>query len=313
MESMKAVRIHQFGGQDTLQYEEAPRPEPREDDVLIRAHAASVNPIDVMVRAGYMKDWFSITPPLIPGFDVSGTIAAAGLQVTNFEIGTPVFARADGNRNGTYAEYVAVRAADVVRKPQSLDHVHAAAVPHAGLTAWQALFEVAQLTAGQTILIHGAAGGVGHFAVQFAKGRGARVIATASSHNHAFLRELGADELIDYTATRFEEVVHDVDIVIDTVGGETQQRSWTTLKPGGMLASTVQPPAEESALAHGVRSAFVVTQGNVGQLAEIGKLIDAGQVRPVVSTNLALQDARQAHALIEAKHTRGKIVLQILN
>lgn len=313
MESMKAVRIHQYGGQDTLQYEDAPRPEPGEDDVLIRVHAASVNPVDVLVRAGYMADLLSITPPLIPGFDVSGTIATAGSQVKNLEMGTPVFAHTDGNRNGAYAEYVAVRATDVVRKPQSLDHVHAAAVPHAGLTAWQTLFDVAKLTAGQTILIHGAAGGIGHFAVQFAKGRGARVIATASSHNHAFLRELGADELVDYTTTRFEEVVHDVDVVMDTVGGETQQRSWTTLKPGGILASTVQPPAEESALAHGVRSAFVFMQPNGGQLAEIGKLIDAGQVKAVVSARLPLQEARQAHALIEAKHTRGKIVLQVVN
>ena len=222
-----------------------------------------------------------------------------------------MYARAGVTRDGAYAEYVVVPASDIAAKPTSLDHIHAAAIPHAGLTAWQALIEAANLAKGQTVLIHGAAGGVGHMAVQLARWRGAKMIGTASV-NLAFLRELGVDEAIDYTTTPFETVVRDVDVVLDLVGGDTQQRSWAVLKPGGILLSTVQPPAEETAAAHGVRQQFIASSPPIGKvLTEIATLVEAGQIKPEVSEILPLQEVRQAHELIESRHTRGKIVLRV--
>jgi NADPH:quinone reductase-like Zn-dependent oxidoreductase len=206
-----------------------------------------------------------------------------------------------------------VPASDVAIKPQSLDHIHAAAIPHAILTAWQALVEAADLASGQTVLIHAAAGGVGHLAAQLARLRGAKVIGTASV-NLDFLRELGLDEVIDYSTTRFENVVHDVDVVLDLVGGETQQRSWGVLKPGGMLISTIQPPSEEIAAAHGVRQHLVVSTPPIGKvLAEVATLIDAGKIKPEVSRILSLHEIRTAHEMIESRHTRGKIVVQVVD
>jgi NADPH:quinone reductase-like Zn-dependent oxidoreductase len=198
----------------------------------------------------------------------------------------------------------------VAEKPSTLDHVHAAAVPVAGLTAWQTLFEVAQLRAGQKVLIHGAAGGVGNFAVQFAKERGAYVIGTASSGNHAFLHELGVDKAVDYQQTRFEDVVHDADVVLDTIGGDTQERSFKALKKGGILVSIVQPPSQELAAKHGVRALFYGGHPSSSDLAEIARLIDAGKVKTVVETVLPLAEARRAHELSQSGHARGKIVLK---
>jgi len=310
---MKAVLIHSYGDPDVLIYEDTVRPQIQPDDVLIRVHAASVNRIDAVVRAGYVTGWFKHSLPLILGWDVSGTIKEVGSDVPRFEVGDAVFARTDINRNGTYAEYVAVRASEVAYKPQSLQHTHAAAVPHAALTAWQALFDAAHLAAGQTVLIHGAAGGVGHFAVQLAKWKGAHVIATASGRNIDFLHQLGVHHAIDYTATKFEEEVRDADVVLDTIGGDTQSRSWATLKRGSTLVSIVQPPSEDMANAHGVRHQLVASQPNAAELTEIAQLIDAGQIKPVVSTILPLQAAKQAHILISSERTRGKIVLQVVD
>jgi NADPH:quinone reductase-like Zn-dependent oxidoreductase len=310
VQTMKAMRIYAYGGPEVLTYEDVPRPEPGADDVLIRVHAASVNRVDVAIRAGYMAAWFNYTLPVILGCDVSGTVEAVGSNVTSVAVGTPVYARTALDRDGTYAEYVAMPAAVVAHKPQSLDHIHAAAVPHAALTAWQSLFDMANLASGQAVLIHGTAGGVGHFAVQLAKWRGAQVIGTASGDNLDFLRQLGADQVIDYTATQFEQAAQGVDVVLDTIGGDTQQRSWGTLKRGGMLVSLVQPPSEELANAHGVQHRMMGAQANAGQLAEIAGLIDTGQIKPFVSTILSLQEVAQAHTLIAGGHTRGKIVLQ---
>ena len=232
MATMKAIRIHQYGGPEVLQYEDAPLPEMGTEDVLIRVHAAGVNPVDWKVREGYLRQRIAHGLPLILGWDLSGVVVDTGTAVSQLTVGAAVYGRPDIARNGTYAQYVAVRADELALKPESLDHVHAAAVPLACLTAWQALFEAVppytsvDLRAGQTILIHGAAGGVGSFAVQLAKWRGARVVATASAHNEAFLRGLGADEVIDYTARQFETAVARVDAVFDTVGRETQRRSW---------------------------------------------------------------------------------------
>jgi len=308
---MKAVRIHAYGGDDVLLYEDAPRPEPAQGEVLIRVVATSVNPFDCAVHAGYMSGYFNYTLPLIPGTDVSGVIEEVGPGVSGFAPGDEVYARAGVTRDGAYAEYVVAPVSDVAPKPKSLDHVHAAALPHASLTAWQALIELAGLKKGQTVLIHGAAGGVGHIAVQLAKLRGAKVIGTASV-NLPFLRELGVDQAIDYAAGPFDKNVKDVDVVLDTVGGDTQERSWAVLKPGGMLVSTVQPPSEETAAAHGVRQAMVASSPPIGKfLTELAGLVASGQVKPHVSAVLPLRETRRAHQLIEGKHTRGKIVLQV--
>ena len=312
METMKAVRIHEYGGPEVLRYEDAPRPVVKPDELLIRVHAAGVNPVDWKVRQGLAKDFLKYTPPFIPGWDVSGVVEAVGLDTTRLRVGDAVYGRPDLSRDGAYAEYIAVRESEVALKPKSLDHVQAAAVPLAALTAWQALFEAAKLEAGRRVLIHGAAGGVGTFAVQFAHLKGAHVIGTASKKNHEFLRSLGANETVDYTTTRFEDVVRDVDVVLDTITGETMERSWKVLKKGGILVSILQPPSQEKAASLGVRCAHVFVQASVHQLNEIAKLIDAGKVTVVVEKVFPLWDARAAHELSASGHVRGKIVLRVI-
>src|SRR5437764_1533476 len=215
------------------------------------------------------------------------------------------------NGNGTYAEYVVAKETEAALKPKSVDHVHAAAIPVVALTAWQALFDQAGLSEGQKILIHGAAGGVGSFAVQLAKWKGAHVIGTASGVNQGFLRELGVDEPIDYEKTRFEDVVHDVDVVLDTLAGDIQKRSWKVLKKGGILVSIVAPPSADEAAKHSVRSAFFSAHPSSSQLSEIAKLVDAGKLKPIVETVLPLSEARRAHELSEKGHARGKTVLKV--
>lgn len=313
MATMKAVRIHAYGATGVLNYEAVPRPSPSVGEVLIRVYATTVNPFDCAVRAGYLSAYFNYTLPLILGTDVSGVIEEVGAGVTNFAPGDGVYARAGVTRDGANAEYVVVPASDVAAKPQSLDHIHSAALPHVILTAWQALFEAAQLAPGQTILIHGAAGGVGHVAVQLAQLRGAKVIGTASI-NLDFLRELNVDQAINYATTPFETVARDVDVVLDTVGGDTQQRSWGLLKPGGILLSTVQAPSEEIAASHGVRQQMIASAPPIGPtLTEAARLVDGGQLKPVVSHILPLADIRKAHTLIEGRHTRGKMALQVVS
>jgi len=312
MENMKAVRIHSYGGPEVLRFEDAPRPAPGAGELLIRVHAAAVNPVDGKIRAGYMKEIFPFALPFTPGWDVSGVVEATGSGVTKFKKGDEVYARPDLSRNGAYAEYVAVKEAEAALKPRSIDHVHAAAIPIVASTAWQALFDRAALGQDQRILIHGGAGGVGSFAVQLAKWKGAFVVATASTRNQAFLRELGVDEPVDYEKTRFEDVVHDVDVVFDPIGGDTRARSWKVLKKGGILVSIVgPPPSAEEAAKHGVRSAFFSAQTNASQLAEIAKLVDSGKIYPIVETVLPLAEARRAHELTEKGHARGKIVLKV--
>jgi NADPH:quinone reductase-like Zn-dependent oxidoreductase len=277
--------------------------------LLIRVLATSVNAIDWKIRAGYVKDVFPVPLPFIPGWDVSGVVEAVGSGVTKFKKGDEVYACPDGK--GAYAEYVVAKETETALKPKSLDHVHAAAIPVVGLTAWQALFDTAALSKGQKILIHGAAGGVASFAVQLAKWKGAHVVGTASGRNQAFLRELGVDDPIDYEKTRFEDVVHDLDVVLDTLGGDTQNRSWKVLKKGGILVSIVAPPSADEAAKHGVRSVFCPAHPSSSQLSEIAKLVDAGKLKPVVETVLPLSDARRAHELSETRHARGKIVLKV--
>ena len=311
METMQAVRFHSYGGSEVLVLEEVPRPEAGAGEVLIRVRAAGVNPLDWKVRIGHVKAWMQHRLPLIPGWDVSGVVEAVGPGVTDFKTGDAVYGMLDFLRNGAYAEYVAAGTGNLAPKPSSIDHNQAGGVPLASLTAWQSLFEVADLQSGQTILIHAAAGGVGHFAVQFAKWKGARVIGTASADNENFLRELGADTVIDYHTTRFEEAVHDADVVLDTIGGDTQQRSWQVLKKGGILVATLGVSSPEAAREHGVRGEGVMVHPDTTQLSQIAALIDAGDLRPAVNSILPLAEAARAHELSQTGHARGKIVLQV--
>jgi len=310
--TMKAVRIHAYGGSEMLHYEDnVPRPVLRPDDLLIRVRAAAVNPVDWKIREGWLQELLHHTLPLTLGWDVSGEVVAVGSEVSGFNVGDAVYARPDIERDGAYAEYIAVKASEAAHKPTTLDHIHAAAVPLTALTAWQVLVDAARLQAGQTVLIHAAAGGVGSLAVQLAKVYGARVIATASAVNTGLVTELGADQFIDYTQTRFEEAVKDVDVVFDTLGGDTQERSWQVLKPGGILVSVVSPPSEAVAAGRGVRSAFVFIHPSGEQLTVIARLIDEGRMKPLIHTVLQLNEVRQAHTISQGSHARGKIVLHV--
>jgi NADPH:quinone reductase-like Zn-dependent oxidoreductase len=257
-----------------------------------------------------MAGYFNYTFPFILGTDVSGVIEAVGEDVADYSVGDAVYTRAGVYRDGSYGQYVLASASDLAAKPNSLDHIQAAALPHVTLTAWQALIEHANLQEGQTILIHGAAGGVGHVAVQLAKNMGANVIGTASL-NYGILEELGVDQAINYSVTPFEDVARNVDVVLDTIGGDTQERSWATLKQGGILVSTFQEPNQDIAARYGVRQAMVMTNPPIAQtLTEVAHLVDAGKIKPVVSAVLPLQEMQKAHQMIEGKHTCGKIVIQ---
>jgi NADPH:quinone reductase-like Zn-dependent oxidoreductase len=308
---MKAVRIHKYGGPEVLVYEDAARPTPASGEVLVEVHAAGVNPIDWKVREGYAKGWLNHKLPLILGWDVSGVIAELGNAVKGFKKGDEVYGKLDAARDGAYAEYAATAAENIALKPKTADHVDAAAVPIAALTAWQSLFDLANLSTGQTVLIHAAAGGVGHFAIQFAKWKGAHVIGTSSAHNAEFVKRLGAEEVIDYSVKKFEDEVRNVDCVLDTQGGEVLSRSLRVLKKGGIVVSTLEEPTAKDLSRYGVRAAHVIARSDARQLEEIARLIDAGYVRPVVETLLPLAEARKAHELSESGHVRGKIVLKV--
>ena len=307
---MKAIRIHRFGGPEVLDLEDVPVPQPRENELLVRIHAASVNPVDYKIRRGTVP-W--VTREMLPitlGRDSSGTIES-GAKADAFRPGEAVYAMLGGVDRGSYAEYVVVKPNEAAAKPVRLSHVEAAAVPLAGLTAWQGLFDHGNLQAGQTVLIQGGSGGVGHFAIQFAKVKSATVLTTVSAQNLDFVRELGADRAIDYHSQRFEELARDVDLVLDLVGGETQERSWSVLKPGGILVSALGEPSREKAIQKGVRGMGFRAQPNAAQLTEIGRLIDEGQVRPIVSATYPLAEARHAQEQLERGHLRGKIVLKV--
>ena len=312
MKTMKTVCIYGYGGPEVLTYENASRPYPVDKEVLVRVHAAGINPVDWKIREGHLKEMLHHTLPLVLGWDVSGVVESLGSAVTRFKVGDEVFSRPDISRDGAYAEFIVIKESEVALKPHSIDHIHAAALPLAGLTAWQSLFDAGGLAAGQRVLIHAAAGGVGSLAVQLAKWKGAWVIGTASERNHDFLRQLGVDQPVDYETVRFEEAVQPVDVVFDTMGGEVQARSWKVLKRGGILVSIVSPPSAESAVANGVRQALVFTQPNAAQLAEIAKLVAAEKLKAIVETVLPLSDATRGQELSERGHTRGKIVLRVI-
>ena len=309
---MKAIRIHAYGGVDTLCYEEAPMPEPGPADIRIRVYAAAVNPVDWKIRAGYLAAFIPYKMPLTLGWDVSGVVDEIGAEVTHLAVGDAVYCRPDIARDGSYAEYMTVRASEVAPKPETLSHNEAAAVPLAGLTAWQALFDHAQLKKGERVLIHAGAGGVGSFAIQFAKSAGAHVIATASSGNAALVRDLGADEFVDYRAQRFDEVLAKVDVVLDTIGGDTQARSIPLLNSGGRLFSVVATPDAAALAAVGATGGHFMVQPSSENLVRISRLIDNGTVRVVIDSVFPLSEARAAHTKSQTGRAKGKIVLEVV-
>lgn len=306
---MKAECIHEFGGPEVLQFEEVPTPKPGTNEILVRIHAAGVNPVDWKIREGYLGN---LPLPSVLGTDFSGTVEELGPEVEEFRVGEAVFGSV-ADASGSYAEYAVAPVSQVCEKPSQLTHEQAAALPIAGLTAWQALFDKADLKAGQRILIHGAAGGVGSFAVQFAKWKGAYVIGTASGQHVNFVRELGADQVVDYRTTQFEKCACDLDAVFDTIGGETQERSWNVLKQGGMLVSIVQAPDQEAAAAHCARGALLrCDHARSDQLARIGDMVASGRVKVHLEKILPLSEARQAQEMSQKAHTQGKIVLRVV-
>ncbi len=308
---MKAVRIHEYGGRDVLRYEDAPMPEISDSEVLIRVIAAAVNPVDWKVREGYLKEMIQYEFPLTLGWDVAGIIEGVGKEVKGFLLGDLVYSRPELSRNGTYAEYVSVRADEVAYKPQTVSFAEAASIPLAGITAWEAVINHGEIKSGQSILIHAAAGGVGSLAVQLAKWKGAYVYATASEKNYDLVKSLGANEIIDYRNTRFQDLVKDVDVVFDTIGGQVQEDSWSVLRPGGILVSIVQPPVEEKALEVDAIGKFVFIQPNAEILLKLATLIDGGIVRPIVGAEFSLKDIDMAHELSESGRARGKIVIHV--
>ncbi|MCW3094789.1 MAG: alcohol dehydrogenase [Chthonomonadaceae bacterium] len=309
--TMKAIRLSAFGGPEQLHYEEISRPEPAAGEALIRVHATSVNPIEWLIRSGVMQQIMPVQFPYTPGSDLAGVVESVGEGVTAFQVGQEIYGTVDSIHGGAYAEYVTAPVAQLALKPQTLDFSQAASIPVVASTSWESLFEKAGLAAGQSVLIHGGAGGVGMFAVQFARWKGAHVIATASATDLDFVRSLGAVEVIDYKGERFEEKVSNLDVVLDLIGGETQQRSWQTLKPGGILVSTTAPPSEEEAIKHGVRATMIQMHPSGELLAEIAGLIDSGQVQTFVGATFPLEQAGQAQEANRTGHVRGKIVIQV--
>ena len=300
---MNAVVIHETGDREVLRYEETDRPEPGDGEVLIRVHATSVNPADWKDRRGYMEKPL----PRVLGIDVSGTVESS--RAGGFAEGDEVFGM---SASGAYAEYSTASAAAIAKKPEGVTHEQAATIAVAGVTAWQALFDLGGLDDGQTALVAGAAGGVGHFAVQFAKVAGARAIGTGSTRNRDFVIGLGADEYVDYTQQEVGEVVSEVDVALDTVGGDT---TTTTLLPavreGGMLVTIAGAPPEESARERGVRAELLINSPRPEQLARIAELVAAGAVRVEIAEAMPLADVKRAHELSERGHVRGKLVLTI--
>jgi len=308
--TMHAVRIRSFGGPEVVEIAEIDVPQPGDNELLLKVEAASLNPVDWKIRSGKYPLVGQDKLPYVLGRDFSGTVVLGSATDTALTEGTLVHGLL-GIERGSFAQYVVARLDEVARVPAALDRLAAAAVPLAGLTAWQGLFDQGGLQSGQRVLIHAGAGGVGHFAVQFARACGATVIATASSDDLAFVRSLGADEVIDYKKERFEDKVRDVDLVYDLIGGETQERSWSVLKRGGVLVSTVGEPSQETARAHEVRATRYTAASNADQLRAIDALIVAGQVRPLVSRTYALGNFKDALHSLEQGHGSGKSVFDL--
>lgn len=307
--TMKAVIAHEYGAPEVLKYEDIPRPEPKENELLVRVIACGVNPADPLVISGRFAKEFGTHLPLIPGYDVAGLVEKTGAKVTKFKKGDAVYGYA--LFGGGWAELAVLAENEATLKAKSATFIEAAAVPMGALTSWQGLIDTAKLSAGQTVLVHGGSGGVGSFAVQIAKAKGARVIATASTANQDLLKQLGADVAIDYTKTKFEDVAKDVDVVFDTVGRDTLARSYPIVKKGGIVTTIVARPDPAQLDKYGLRGSSIASHPDGNELAEITKLIEAGKIKPIVTEVLPLTDAVKASQQAETHHTRGKIVLKI--
>lgn len=309
---MKAIVIEQYGGAEELIEKELPKPVIKDEQVLIEMHATSINPIDWKLREGYLKEAIPLEFPLILGWDAAGVISEVGKNVTDFKVGDEVFAR-PAMENGTYAEYVAVDEALVALKPDNISFQEAASTPLAGLTAWQCLVDFGEIKAGDKVFIQAGSGGVGSFAVQIAKSFGAYVISTASGKNEAFLKELGVDEFINYETTDFSKAVKDVDLVVDTMGDEILEHSMDIVKKGGKLVSIAGQPDVKNAKAKGITADSFWLNPNGKQLAELGKLMEAGKVKANIGHTypLTTKGIRDAHELSETHHAKGKIVITV--
>jgi NADPH:quinone reductase-like Zn-dependent oxidoreductase len=308
---MKATVLQEYGAPEVLKLQEVPRPGPKDDDVLVRVIAAGVNPVDAYVRRGRFTRRAVDKRPMIIGYDVAGVVEKIGAKVTRFKAGDAVYAYLSIMRGGGYAEFAIAREGEMALKPKNVDFEKAAAVPLAATTAWQALIDEAKIDRGQTVLIHGGSGGVGHFAVQIAKARGAKVIATASSANQDLLKQLGVDQLIDYTTTKFQDVVKDVDVVLNCVRADTLPASYGVVKKGGAIVSITSDPDSAECEKRGIRCSGVMAHPDANVLDELTKLIEAHKITPIVSQTFSLADAAKAHQQIESRHTRGKIVLRV--
>ncbi len=308
---MKAIVVHEYGGPEVLKYEDVPRPVPKENEILVKVIAAGVNPVDSAARSQKFAQSLNIKLPAIPGYDIAGVVEKTGATVTKLKAGDPVYAYIALDKGGGYAEYALATEKETSPKPKSLNYAAAGAVPLVSLTAWQALIDTAKLSAGQTVLIHGGSGGVGSFAIQIAKARGAKVFATASTPNQDLLKQLGADVAIDYTKQKFEDVAKDVDVVLDSVGKDTLARSYGIVKKGGIIVSLVARPDQAELDKHWIRGAPLGVEPNSDELAEITKLIDERKIKVIVSQTLPLAEAAKAQAQADTHHTRGKIVLTV--
>lgn len=309
---MKAITLNEYGSVDVLNYTmNAELPQLEDNDVLIEVKATSVNPVDWQIREGYLRQSITYEFPLILGWDAAGVVKMIGSEVTKFKVGDEVYSSPDMTRNGTYAEQVVVNEDIVAKKPEILSFEEAASIPLVGLTAWTCLINIAQIKEGERVLIHAGAGGVGSFAIQLAKAKGCWVVATSSGENVGLLKELGADQVINYEEENFEEILDPVDVVLDTLGGEIQNRSFKVLKKGGRLTSTTTAPDESLAKEYDVKAYQVSMERDGEILNKITNLIEKVKIRPVVEKILDLSDVKEAHKISQSGHSRGKIVLRI--
>lgn len=308
---MKAVRMHIRAGPESLVYEDAPAPVTGPGDALVRVHAAGITPTEFTWNSTFTTRNKKDRLPIVPAFEVAGVVEKAGPGASGVAKGDSVHGLLDFWRDGAAAEYVAVRASDLAPKPRSLSFEYSAAIPLSGLTAWQCLFDYAKVSKGDAVLIHGAGGGVGTFAVQLARWRGATVFATCSREKAELVRSLGADSVIDYASARFQDEVHGLDAVLDTVGGEVLEDSWGVLRPGGSLVTIVGEAPEEKAFEYGVKGFSILVEPNRAELGEIAQLVDSGEVKPVVDAVFPLSQARVAYERGQRGHQRGKLVLKV--
>jgi alcohol dehydrogenase len=332
---MKSVRIHRYGGNDVVRIEETARPTPGPGDLLVAVHAASINPVDFKIRDGALKVLVRYPMPLTLGNDLSGVVEEVGPNVTRYKPGDCIYARLDKNRIGAFAEWALVSEQAAASKPAGISHVEAASLPLVGLTAWQALIDLGKVSRGQKVLIHAGSGGVGTFAIQLAKHLGAYVATTASARNHDLVKRLGADEVIDYRTTRFEDLLSDYDMVFDTQGGDTLERSFRVVRRGGTIVTVGGKPDAKFARAWGLSGVLVFVLGILSrkvtrlarergvsfeylfmhpsgqQLSEIGALVDQGVIKPVIDRTFSLVEARDGLAYVESGRAVGKVVIEI--